>query len=78
MPVKYKALYVFVITILLETVLIATMTYSRVYTYGLGEEDNFYIGKSSMCYEKKGVGKVCLIEQKVYWYERVDIEGVKK
>lgn len=78
MPVKYMALYFLILTILVETIIIGMLTYSKVYTYGLGEEENYMTARSNVCYEKKNVGKVCLVEKKVYWYERIDVEGVIK
>ena len=72
MPVPYLALYFFVIIILLEGIWIGCMNYQKRYLYGTGEEDYKFTGISHDCYEKKDIGKVCLVEKKVMWYERTD------
>lgn len=78
MPVSYMALYFFAIVILSETICIGVLNYERRYLYGLGEEELNATGISTKCYETKEKGKVCLVEKKVYWYERTDIENRRK
>lgn len=75
---KYMALYFFIFMIILESIIIGIMGYQKRYLYGLPDDEYKATGISHKCYEKKNVGKVCLIEKKVMWYERTDIEGVIK
>lgn len=58
--------------IVLEALIIGNLRYTKRYIFGLGKEDNNKTGISHKCYETKDKGKVCLVEQKVYWYYRTD------
>lgn len=70
--VKYVGLYFLMFIIVLEAIIIGNLRYIKRYVYGLGEEEGFRSGISNNCYETKKDGKVCLVEKKVYWYERTD------
>lgn len=68
MPVKYMALYFFIVIILLEGATIFYLRYPRRYLYG---DENQYSDISNKCFETKD-GKFCMIPKKVIWYERTD------
>ena len=78
MPVQYMVLYFALGLIILEGIIIGNLSYKKRYLYGLGEDEKFMTAISTKCYEKKNEGKVCLVEKKVMWYERTDIENRKK
>ena len=67
MEVKYMALWFFIITIIILAIHNVNLRTKNVYVWWTPQEES---GISNYCYEKKNIGKVCLVEKKVNQFEK--------
>ena len=70
MEVKYMALWFFIITIAVLLIHNISLRKQNVYVWWIPEEQS---GISNYCYEKKDIGKVCLVETKVNQFEKTRV-----
>ena len=70
MEVKYIGLWFFIITIAVLLIHNIILRKQNVYVWWIPEEQS---GISNYCYEKKDIGKVCLVEKKVNQYEKTRV-----
>ena len=71
MEVKYMALWFFIIIIIILVIHNIILRTKNVYVWWTPQEES---GISNYCYEKKDIGKVCLVEKKVNQFEKTRTE----
>lgn len=69
MPVNYMSLWFFIITIAILLIYNVNLRRYNVYVWWTPDQS----GISNYCYEKKDIGKVCLVETKVNQFEKTRV-----